>query len=516
MRLDGDDEIWTGVDDYWVSRVISPALLDAARGDRSLWADMGQKISGFDSNALVGARAWAAAQRSAMLFQGTGSLGLPADTLTSVVDALGPLVLQPPDDLDELFDRLTRTAVGIVVDALAAIPVVGAIARAIGQMGLMLWDLSKRPQEQARDYLPPPQVYDRKDEEYVMNTQLLPALSTRDWTGLFLPRVGNDLQLMEIDNGWLMRSRDGGRGLGFIPGTQQINSITQAFWHKKSSRPGGSLATHQDVGDFYPGPAQLMTALDQHVQRPGPAMWSVVPSEVRSIWRDHVDAVKGFAYEAYFGRGIKGTGLDRLNEEHRRLIVQQLVAPLHVVELDGELRRGILAANSWTPKNPPDDIIEAFVDPWCDRLERRQEQYLETIAVAYADPKSAAFVSNAKLREKLQQMRALLLEHPARHQVDQRDVIDPEYRAALFDATVGDQLAAPTEPSKSAEKPPSLGGTDAEPEPPAPPQGGAPFHVVVAETTPTGEGGGGLAVGLGVLGLLWGLHSVSRRRRGKR
>src|SRR5690606_11227724 len=308
--------------------------------------------------------------------------------------------------------------------------IVGAIARAIGQMGLMLWDISRKPQEEAREYLPPPQVYNRDAEEYVMNTQLLPALSTSDWTRLFLPRVGNNLEIVEIESGWVMRSQDG-QGLGFIPGTQQINSATQAFWHKKSSRAGGSLASHQDIGDFYPGPAQLMTALDQQVQRPGPELWSVVPSEIRSAWRDHMDAVRSFAYEAYFGRGIKGTGIDKLNEEHRRLIVQQLVAPLHVTMLDGELYRGILAANSWTPKNPPDNIVEAFVDPWCDRLERRQERYLETIAVAYADPKSAAFARNPKLRDMLHQMRALLLEHPARHQVDQRDVIDPEYRAAL-------------------------------------------------------------------------------------
>ena len=128
-----DDDMWLTVDDSWTSRVISPALLDAARGDRSLWADMGPRIAGFDSNALVGARAWAAAERTAMFHQGTGELGLPADTLTSVAAALGPLVMQPPDDLDELFDRLARTMVGIAVNALSAIPVVGSIAAAIGK-----------------------------------------------------------------------------------------------------------------------------------------------------------------------------------------------------------------------------------------------------------------------------------------------------------------------------------------------------------------------------------------------
>lgn len=508
MLLEADDEIWTGAEDHWVSRVISPALLDAARGDRSLWADMGPRIAGFDSNALVGARAWAAAERVAMLHQGTGALGLPADTVTSVAKALGPLVLQPPADVDVLIQALGTTAIAIAVEAIAAIPVVGPIARAIGSMALMLRGLASKPQQQAKEYLPPPQAYSRSAEEYVMNTQLLPALTTSDWTGLFLPRVGDDPELVELDSGWMLGSTDGGAGLGFIPGTQQINGPTQAFWYKKSSRAGGSQAIHQDIGDFYPGPAQLMTAIGQQVQRPGPELWSVAPARVRRAWRDHVDAILSFAYELYFGRGTKGTGLDKLNEEQRRLVVQQLVAPLHVSMLDGEPRRGILAANAWTPKRPPDDIVEAFVDPWCDRLERRQGFYLETIAVAYADPSSAAFEHSPKLRDKLEHMRARLLEHPARHQVDLRDVIDPAYRAKLFDATVGDQLKAPT---GTAKVPPRLQEDEPEPEPPEPPQGGAPFEP--GGGTSSSGGAGGLVLGLGALGLVWAFRRLKKRRR---
>lgn len=443
MRLSDDHQMWIGVDDYWSSRVISPALLDAARGDRSMWPDMAERISKFDANAMLGARAWAAAERTSMFFQGTGALGLPTNALASVASGLGPLVMDPPEDLDALYESLARTGIGVAVDILGAVPIVGIIAKAIGAMGLFAWDVSKMSQDEAREYLPPPQVYSRNSEEYVMNTQLLPALSTNDWTGLFLPRVGNAREVLEIDNGWVFDSTDGGHGLGFIPGTQQISSATQALWHKKSRRPGGSLASHQDVGDFYPGPAQLMTALDQQVQRPGSEMWAVAPSVVRRAWREHLDATMDFAYELYFGRGIKGTGLDKLNDEHRRLIVQQLVAPLHVSQVGDDIRRGVLAANSWSPKRPPDDIVKAFVDPWCDRLAERQRHYLGTIAVAYADPKSAAFAQDSKLRDKLYEMRRLLLESPARREVDLEDVIDGQYRAELFEATIGGQLEAP-------------------------------------------------------------------------
>ncbi len=506
MKIDRDDPLWTGVDDAWTARVISPALLDASRGDRSLWADMGPRISGFDSNALIGTRAWAAAERVAMFHQGTGALGLPAGALSTIGSALGPLAFQPPQDIDQLVDALLDTSIAIAVEALSVVPVVGSIARAIGSVALMLRALSKKKQEEAREYLPPLQGYRRDGEEYVMNAQLLPALSTSDWTRLFMPRVGNTPEILELQTGWMLTSKGPGQGLGFIPGTQQISSYAQAFWHKKSARAGGSQADHQDIGDFYPGPAQLMTAVDQQVQRPGAELWSVVPSEIRAAWKEHLAATLTFAYETWQGSGVKGTGLDKLNTEQRRLIVRQLVAPLHVTMLDGEYLRGTLDANAWAPKNPPTNIVEAFVDPWCDRMEERQDHYLGTIAVAYADPNSAAFERNPKLKTKLVEMRQLLLESPARYQVDQRDVIDGDYRKKLFATTAGDQLKAPV--GSDGGLPGLDGAVPEEPEPPPRPQGGAPFQFV--QPTPSARGDGlGLAMGVGLAALLW---MLKRRR----
>ncbi|MCH9681638.1 MAG: hypothetical protein K0V04_09405 [Deltaproteobacteria bacterium] len=469
---------------------------------------------------MIGARAWAAAQRVALFHQGTGSLGLPAGALSTIGKALGPLALQPPQNVDQLVESLTTAAIAIAVEALSAVPVVGSIASAIGSMALMLRALSKKKQEEVREILPPAEQYNRNDEEYVMNAQLLPALTTGDWTRLFVPRVGNDLRLLELDTGWMLASHDGGEGLGFIPGSQQINSVTQAFWHKKSSRTGSSLAVHQDIGDFYPGPAQLMTAVDQQVQRPGPALWSVVPSEVLAAWKDHLAATLTFAYEMWQGRGIKGTGIDKLNTEQRHIIVQQLVAPLHVTALNGEYVRGVLSANSWSPKNPPTNIIGAFIEPWCERLADRQEHYLGTTAVAYADPTSAAFQRVAGLGDKLAQMRKLLLGSPARYEVDQRDVPDAAYRTALFEATIGSQYKAPGSGGPSG---PSSIDPDCRPQPrpPAPPRGGPPFSYVPPATTRLDVsalpgrrpgGGAGLALAVGLVGL-WGATRWKRRRR---
>lgn len=253
-----------------------------------------------------------------------------------------------------------------------------------------------------------------------------------------------------------------------------------------------------------------MTAIDQQVQRPGPALWSVVPSEIRDAWRDYRDATMSFAAELYFGRGLGGTGLDRLNEEQRRLVVQQLVAPLHVSMLDGEPRRGILAANSWTPKGPPDDIVEAFVEPWCERMERRQEQYLGTISVAYADPTSAAFKRSPKLRDRLDEMRALLLESPARHDIDLRDVVDRSYARDLFASTSGGQLKLPPSSGKRPVTPMHLVPLSIDPA--IGPSGGAPFRGYLTPMREEGTGGSGLVVGIAAAALFFGIRRLNRRR----
>lgn len=506
MRFPATAAMWQGVPEFWTSRVLTPQVLAAGRRDRSLWVDVGPKIAGFDTNAVAGARAWAESERIAMLFQGTGSLGLPANLASTIQAGLGKLVLNPPDDVESLLDALTDTAIAIAVEALAAVPVVGSVARAIGSIALMLRDLADKAPEEVAKILPPLRVYDDAEEEFVMNNQLLPTLQTGDWTRLFTPRLDPTVSVSELDRGWLLDSMAGG-GFGYIPGTQQISSAIQVFMAKPSYRqPTGD---HQDIGSFYAGPAQLMTAIDQQVQQPGPALWAVVPATIRRRWREFLDGLLQRATELWEGKNLGGTGLSGLSETWRHNVVQQLVAPFHVSELEGEVRRGWFAANSWTPGGDLDDIFDAFVEPWCARIESMQWDALETTAVAYADPESAAFEDSSRLRRRLEEMRAELLKSPARFAVDQRDVVDAEYRKLLFERTTGGSLKSP-DGGGPLPKPKRLDGKPARLREPVPPRGGAPF-----ERLPSGKGtsGGGVAaaaVGLAALGGIWVARSRGR------
>lgn len=520
MRIKADDKIWANVDDYWESRAMSPELLNAARLDPSLWPEQADRIAQFPVTAVTAAKSWATAQRMALFQQGTGALGLSASSLVTVASGMAPLVLSPPTDLNTLGVALGQTAIGVTVDLLGAVPVIGPIAQAIGSFAMFLVGLAKMKPAEAVEYLPPEMVFLPEAEETVMNRQVLPALVSADWTNLFLPRQSNDPSLTELKTGWLLTSAENTRaeGTGFLPGTQSIHSAVQALWHSKSKRAGESSAVSQDTGDFFPSSAQLLTALESQIQRPSAALWSVDTKKILDGWKAHHAAVMSFVMDLWNNKGTKGTGLDKLNEEQRRIVLRALVAPMHVGTLPtGEPRRGVLNANSWTPKasTRPDNVIEAFVQPWCDALKARQRFFLDTTAVAYADPKSAAFQDKTQ-RDMLEKNRALLVKSPARWKVAQQDVVDPVYRAQLFKATIGDTLKDPSSNVAVPAVPPRLDGSSAQPPAPTAPQGGAPFEGIAADLVgePADGRGGGivLSIGLAALGFI-GWQRLRRRRR---
>lgn len=525
MLIPATDKMWSSIDDTWSSQLMTPALIEAAAVDPSLWREQADRIAKFPANAMIAAKNWASSQKLAFANRAP-TLGLPASSVASIAASLGPLIFSPPANLQGLADVLIPSAIGVATDALAAIPIVGPIARAIGSFALFLAELAKRKPDEARDYLPPPREASRDEEDTVMNTQALLPLTTRDWTGLFLPRLGTTPAIEQNEKGWVLTSSSwNGNGLGFMPGSQAIHSGVQVYLNKKSKRAGGSVAIAQDTGDFYPGVAQLMTSIDQQVQQPGAPLWAVNIRAIRDAWHEHHAAYMAFAIDLWSGKGIKGTGLDKLTEEQRHLVVQQLVAPMFVGRLpDGRIARGVLGANTWTPKAAPQNVLEAFIDPWCDRVSARQRFFTKTIVVAYADPQSVA-LREWSLRKMFDRNRALLLQSPYRHAVNLTDVIDSDFRAELFASTVGGSLNGQAGSSSDDLAPPrkpkhlehlaaiQLDGSTGAPEPPLEPQGGAPFEI--EDTTLQPRGGTGVAVGLGLAALGFvGWRSLRRRRRG--
>ena len=243
--------------------------------------------------------------------------------------------------------------------------------------------------------------------------------------------------------------------------------------------------SHRDVGDFYPGPAQLLTAVSDQVQAPSAALWSVRPNVILNEWREHFRRVMSAASDWWKGGERLPEGLRGLSTDRRRAVIQALVAPYFVYESEsGELLRGVFTSN-WEPGRevPMRSIVDALVGPWCGAVAQRQSHYLGTTVVAYADPGSPAF-EGTYLRNRLADMRRLLLESPARKSVILDDVIDPEYRKALFDSTVGSTFA-----SKPVDQSPiSIDRSSDTPDEPVPPSGGVPFGVDDAQVVTVAGG----------------------------
>lgn len=498
MRFDANAEFFRNLNTQWKPTIFSPTMLTQASSDAALWASSTSEFIDFNLGALNQAKAWGNTQRIAFWHQATGELGLPSEMGATLIDAMAPMVLQPPDSVEELAVDLARTTIGVMTNALAAVPVVGPIASMIGAVVNIIIDLRTRPPEEIQQFFAPITNYNPEAEELVMNNTL-PVLGSKDWTPLFLPRVGNDLRVERRDAGqcpaWVMFSDERTQHAGFIPGSQQIAGPIQAHVVSKSQGRHGrfcsDFVSHRDVGDFYPGPAQLLTAVSEQVQAPSAALWSVRPDVILDEWREHFRRVMLTAADWWAGGERLPEGLRGLSADRRRAVIQALVAPYFVYESDsGQLLRGVFTAN-WEPGREVSmrSIVDALVGPWCGAIAQRQDHYLGTTIVAYADPSSPAFENN-HLRNRMEHMRRLLLESPARKSVIQDDVIDPGYRKAIFDSTVGSTFAS--EPVDQS--PISIDRSSDTPAEPVPPSGGVPFGdddtqgVTVADGDPARPG----------------------------
>jgi hypothetical protein len=341
---------------------------------------------------------------------------------------------------------MAQVGVGIAMGVLAPIPIVGQIAVAIGAVAQVLMSLFSQPREVVVEILPPLQDYKDEVDQWVVNNQVLPATTTLDWTGLLKPR---------FQGPWAVHGREGANaamhgavgsaGLGFMPGTQRMTSIIQTYWADRGrlnvvSPELSSRAT--DVGSFYPGASQIMTALQEQCAKPQPQMYNVDTIAIEDAWDTYIRYAFELAEGIYKREkwAVQGTPLANQTREQNQRTAQAMMSRL-LVGVGKQI--GAIGAWTWRPEDPRDNsVFEVFIKPWCRKVRKRQENNLGRIpGAAYTSEEQGAFRDH-ELLVKLRTMRAILLQHPARNEVVLEDVIDPEFRSALFDATVGQRLAA--------------------------------------------------------------------------
>ena len=479
---------------FWESRLITDELIRAAAEDPALWQGQADKIANFDVNLRNGALAWQEGAQL-MLKEVANTSGVPANLANSIMAGVTELYRGRPTSVKELGINLANAGIGIVTNALAAVPIVGQVAGAIGALASMLISLAQDSPQQAAEFLPPLQDYSDEVDEWVVNNQVLPASGTLDWTGLFLPRYKGTWRAYPREHGWAMRASAGGGGVGFMPGTERINGIIQTYFVYKSVRKGFQLSQARDQGSFYPGAAQMLTALIEQSERPQTQLYNVDTHRIEKEWREHMEGAVDLA-KAIWNRNkavLSEGKMGELTEEQARSIVQAMMSPLSVGAGD---QIGGAGTYSWKPWQQGRDVFNTFIKPWCELVRQRQMHHVGTIVgTAYTSEDQAAFQGDQQLLLKLRINRGLLLDSPWKRKVVLADMIDPAYKQQMFDATIGStftaQLPPPSQPLDPNVPPDSA---------PQPPGGGPPFGGV------TQEGGAGrflvgaaLLAGLGYL-----------------
>jgi len=478
-----------GIGNKWESRLITAEVIAHARSNSDVAMTLGSGLT------RSGGIQWQESQQHALRSFAPVS-GIAAQHLSTVV-RLAPEVFRGGLNLSvaQLGKSLARIGVGAAVTALSPVPVVGQIAQAIGGVVNLVMQLATANPYKRKELLPPAQDYAEEIDEYLVNTEILPALETLNWTSVFMPRWKGD---------WVLRKRQGQAfaayaetatgNTGMIPHTQQITSKIQL--RKTDPRSRYNEYHAQDTGSFYPGASQMLTQVLQFCNAAQTQMYNVDTRAIKSAWDEYCEGAYALALRIFNGHAptLKDAGISGWSAYDRKLLASQFISRVSVGanNIIGNPGSGFELEKA----KKPNLVSTAIVAPWCDRQRQRQAHYLGTIVgAAYTDPKQAAFLDPA-LRSRLDLMRATLLTHPAKRRVNISSMIDPLFRTLIFQGTVGDTITAFPPSAKVAETP-----FESDPVPNAPVEpleGGFPF-------APSSNGTSALllaALGLGAYAML--------------
>lgn len=404
------------------------------------------------------------------------------------------------------------------------VPVVGAYARLIVGFIKFLKNAFTRGGETdqtvkktARDAL----GYNKEIDVDITNAAA-ESFADHNWTRIFLPswKPGDSFTTTPTSyvgdgtpDGMTILPKSGALweyGLGFVPGVAgrmvQWQYPLKVFGSDRPSSPWDSLLS---IANLEPSVTQLTVLAWQMVLKNGPNMFRVDHLKVRERWGDY------FAAVGDYGRWLEEKGRDHEGEMCRGVATwvgrQYVGGPLLVRE--PFISRFAKKDGSREPRKLPDwlqkdrgSLIRYIIE---SQLQKSHKPALGTLTCAYVGPGFAAIKADTFLREYWQDMRKLLLSHPARYHVELDMIPDRDYRVAMGDATrlpepkftatpPKDGFGGEPEVDPDAGKPPP--DRDVEPSLPGEPTGGE-------------GGGGGILAALAVLGL--GYVGVKRLRKGR-
>lgn len=185
------------------------------------------------------------------------------------------------------------------LDALGAIPIVGWIIKIIVKAAELVYKIVRAVQdgniknvkkELSDQYSIPITEFDMDIDESLTRIAMQ-RVKSNDMNWLFTPRyIFEDIIDFEIRREKYDEKDEQTRffnltssikgGLGFVPGTVNINAALRFST--------GACADVLDVGELYPTPRGLASSVFQMIQKPGPALFSIDPDYLTSLWEMNI------------------------------------------------------------------------------------------------------------------------------------------------------------------------------------------------------------------------------------
>jgi hypothetical protein len=382
----------------------------------------------------------------------------------------------------DLGTNIARTLTSTFADVWSAVPIlrtVVGLAQAVGSLFRIAKQASEAQQKAPDQAL----AYNQPADERGVNALLL-LYNSGDWTRVFMPAqtdFGWTVERIEYAPGFLNQglryapkfwdSLWEDSGLSCVPGLAEQMGIyeypfeqppgltfggpviTRAFG-KQVGGKGSPFTPVSTAGTVHPSMRQMALTLWQEALKPSPQTFAIDTTQIADAWLSYFLSVR------YGWQQIQADLPSGAWEQLRlQALVQSSASSFHWVP-DAGPRGGVrftgksrfaglslsklgVTGNTTIVYTPAAVYkgstfgMEQLVAALVAQLRKTQVYALGTLACAYVDEDAPAIAGDRPvLGRRLDKMRKLLLEHPARCMVDLDRIKDGAYRSAMYDAQI--------------------------------------------------------------------------------
>jgi len=247
------------------------------------------------------------------------NLGMLSNETSNIIDTFKEKDLDKLSNKIDVANKIIKQGLDLAVqqglDGIGAIPIVGWIIKAVGQVGLIVAQAfesyyAKKAEEateilQEQYSVPVFEFNESVDEGFAR--EVLKNIKLNNFQWVFSPRsyINNIKDIYAVRGKtnpgqdaltkffYIFGEQEGGNtyGLGFIPGTRNINDGI-------GMHASGCGSNVFDTGIYYPTAASIANSLWSFLLKEGNIMYTVDPVKAKSDWENHMYWLYRFADES--------------------------------------------------------------------------------------------------------------------------------------------------------------------------------------------------------------------------